>query len=278
MQKNEVIPLVSVVIPCYNTAPYVAEAINSALQQTYSNIEIIVVDDGSTDNSPAIIKQLAADNNFVYIRQENAGVSSARNTGIHQAKGEAIVTLDADDWMYPDNVQEKMDLLRKTNADMVFSWAEVTNHKLEMQHYFKGAAIDDFPVNVFDFAPPPVPSPSSVLVKKSALVGAGLFDTALSVSADLDMWIRISMEYKVCKVEKALIKYRLVPGSMNTNIKKQIGDVVYILEKYGDKPDMRTNLKKFKRGFYYSIAGNSWHTKNYKRLIQYAMKYMSTFF
>ena len=99
--------LVSVIIPLYNARRYVAQAIESALNQTYSNVEVIVVDDGSTDDPLEVISKYPVR----VIRQDNQGVSAARNTGIREATGEFIVTLDADDAISPEYIVRAMSLM-----------------------------------------------------------------------------------------------------------------------------------------------------------------------
>jgi glycosyltransferase involved in cell wall biosynthesis len=277
MQEESMTPRVSVVIPCYNTEKYVEEAIESVLAQTYPDIEIIVVDDGSTDSSPALIKRF--ENRGVrYIHQQNAGVSAARNNGVDKASGSIISFLDADDWMYPANIAEKVKHLQAENADMAFSWIEVTDEFLVKKFISKGADPKNFRDEVFNFTPAPVQSPSSAIVRKSALLAAGLFDTHLSTSADLDLWIRVSFAHAVARVETPLVKYRLVPGSMNTNITRQIRDMSYIFNKYGKERNLRRKVNRLKKGFYYSVIGNSFYTKRPGRMIAYGFKYLGVLF
>ncbi len=116
-------PLVSIIIPCYNKVQYVSDAIESALNQTYSNIELILVDDGSTDNTCEIIKKYQVEDARVrYFYKENGGVSSARNYGIRQAQGEWVQFLDADDWLNKDkiNFQLKYSVDKKYHDGVVF--------------------------------------------------------------------------------------------------------------------------------------------------------------
>ena len=99
-------PLVSIIVPLYNKAPYIEQCLRTLCDQTLENIEVIIVDDGSTDGGETIAKTLCAgDERFIYLRQENAGVSSALNTGLAQAKGRFIGRVDADDWIEPDMYQ-----------------------------------------------------------------------------------------------------------------------------------------------------------------------------
>lgn len=109
-------PLVTIVIPCYNYAEYVGEAIVSVINQTYSNIELIVINDGSTDNSDNVIKKLLKKYNFKYINQHNQGIIAVRNKAINIAKGEYLVQLDADDAIPTNYVNELVKSAQKDNG------------------------------------------------------------------------------------------------------------------------------------------------------------------
>jgi glycosyltransferase involved in cell wall biosynthesis len=270
---QEITTLVSVVIPCYNCGRFIEETLQSVLGQTYPYIEIIVVDDGSTDDSVQRINAMEQAARIRLVKQPNAGVSAARNKGIALATGEYIAVLDADDWMYPLNIEKKLQALVNEHADFVYSQAEVTDEQLKPVKIFRGADPARFSEELFVFAQPPVPSPSSVLVRRQTIIDAGLFDPSLSVAADLDMWIRISFRAKVTKVDEPLIRYRLVDGSMNTNIGKQISDLESIMHRYRNEPTVRPWLGRFRKAFYYSIIGNSWHTRNAGRFVKYFLRY-----
>ena len=114
--KNE-LPLVSVITPCYNYAHFLPETAESVLQQKYSPLEYIIVNDGSSDNTEEIAKQYCKqDSRVKYIKQENQGLPSARNTGISMAKGKYILPLDADDTISPDYARKAVDVLHKNLA------------------------------------------------------------------------------------------------------------------------------------------------------------------
>jgi glycosyltransferase involved in cell wall biosynthesis len=110
-RKSDDAPLVSIIIPTYNYGRYLSKAVKSCLDQTYRNLEIIVVDDGSTDDTRKIVEGL--DSRLVYVHQENQGVSAARNNGLGRARGAFIAFLDADDYLLPDSVAARVEVLLK---------------------------------------------------------------------------------------------------------------------------------------------------------------------
>lgn len=119
-QKTQTYPLVSVVVTCYNYAEYVKEAVDSIFVQTYQNIEAIVINDGSTDDSDQVIKELNRQYPITYINQENKGAPAARNTGIKQAKGAFVLFLDADDILPENYIASCVKKQQKTGADIIY--------------------------------------------------------------------------------------------------------------------------------------------------------------
>jgi len=115
-------PLVSIIVPAYNTAEFIDECVKSILNQTYNNIEIIIIDDGSTDNTLSLVKSLYGSNELVSIfTKKNDGPSSAKNYGIKKANGDYITFVDSDDWIDPDMIKELVYKAIETNADFVVS-------------------------------------------------------------------------------------------------------------------------------------------------------------
>jgi glycosyltransferase involved in cell wall biosynthesis len=113
-------PLVSIIIPVYNAEPYLEQCLESIVNQTYTNLQIIVVNDGSTDNSPAICDKFAEnDNRIVVIHKENGGVSSARNVGLSISQGSYILFVDSDDWVEAGMVEYLISIMKETNVDVV---------------------------------------------------------------------------------------------------------------------------------------------------------------
>lgn len=208
---------ISVVIPNYNYARYVKDAIQSVLDQTYSNFEIVVVDDGSTDESVKTIQEFG--DRVRLIEQQNQHLSAARNTGIKAAKGKWIAFLDSDDVWHPRKLEFQVDALKK-NLEWFFVGAQV----LEEGEYpdYSEICTATRNTNLSDFLVYTPMSGSDALVKKSCFAEVGLFDPKLKSSEDRDMWLRLISKYNGGVVEAPLWHYRQHPAQMNRNVQTMI--------------------------------------------------------
>lgn len=214
---------ISVIITAYNSKEYVTAAIESAIQQTYENIEILVIDDGSTDNTETIINRFMP--KVRYVKQENGGPSSARNLGIEKSSGEFLAFLDADDVWMPEKLHEQAAVLRKYE-----SIGMVTCGRIHMDQ--RGVLVDSFVPSVNGLSSNSliealaigntIGGASAALIKRSVFDACGIFDRNLRVSEDTDMWIRIAGKYDIKCVEKPLFYYRVVANSQSANAKKNI--------------------------------------------------------
>jgi len=174
-------PTVSVIIPVYNGEPYLAEAINSALQQTLSPEEIIVVDDGSLDDTRKIASSFAS--RIRYFFQENAGAAAARNTGVMAATGNYLSFLDSDDLWMPDKLERQLDCFAADpSLDVVFGHA-----RQFICPRMTGRPEALAPVNL---EPMPTQMPSAIFVRRTAFFRVGLFRTDLKIADCIDWYAR----------------------------------------------------------------------------------------
>jgi len=221
MAKNLKIPLVSVIIPTYNRGWIVKEAIDSVLEQDFPDYELIVVDDGSVDNTAAILK--AYRKKITVLRQDNQGVSAARNHGIAAASGRLISFLDSDDlWLPPKlSIQVKFfndhpeAVINQTQERWVRNGVRV-NPK-QRHHKFSGMIFERSLALC-------LVSPSAVMIKKRLFKTVGFFDENLPACEDYDLWLRISCRYPVHLIEAPLIIKR---GGHDDQLSKAAG-----LDKY----------------------------------------------
>lgn len=186
-------PGVSVVIPAYNYARYLPEAIQSVLNQTYSDFELLVVDDGSTDETPSVLAAIQ-DPRMRVIRQKNAGLSAARNTGIINAAMPFVGFLDADDRWSPDFLASVMARFEELGGE--FAAVATATNRIDANGILmpppKRNLAKSGELSVRDFITRNRPLSSSVVIRRSVFDQTGLFDCSLRSSEDRDMWIRIT--------------------------------------------------------------------------------------
>jgi len=273
--------LVSVIIPTYNSADFLKIAIDSVLQQSYSNYEILVIDDGSTDNTEELMRGYSE--LVVYIKQSNQGVSAARNTGIKQAKGEFIAFLDADDSWFSDKLTLQIDMLHKyPECIAVFSNFHIVDAQNKLlksngiaedyaifkykklnktdlfQHVDNGICTGDIFKSLFlgNFI-----NTCSLVIRSESVKKCGFFNTKLITQEDYDYWLRLSMLGKMIYVDKPLLNRSRHGAQLTANDKKlQIStDVASVIEVYAEKAKLLIEEKVYKerlRGVYKVLALN----------------------
>lgn len=222
--------LVSVIIPTFNHARYVADAIESVLQQTYRHYEIIVVDDGSTDATREVVAKY--EGQIRYVWQENQGLSAARNAGLRVANGEFVALLDADDLYEPVFLQTLLEMLQANRAlDGVYCAAQTVDvdNKPLPQRIGKAVEPGAFRSTLLEGGYFP---PLCMFAHKYCYDQLEqLFDESLTACEDWDMWLRFSERYSILGIEKPLVRYRVVPGSMSRDPERMIRNRFAVLRK-----------------------------------------------
>ncbi len=204
------IPLVSIVMPCHNAAPYLEEAVASVFAQTLDDLELILVDDGSSDGSLEIQDRLAAAHpgRITLIRQRNLGPYPARNRGLAQAKGEFVAFLDADDWWREDFLERCHQALRRhPEAVLAYCGWQNEGDSPNGNEPFVPAELDpDDPERLLRGCPWPI---HAALVRREALDAVGGFSTYRFSSMDYDLWLKlIALGRPLVRVPEVLAFYR----------------------------------------------------------------------
>ncbi len=218
-QNNRINPLVSIIMPAYNAAEYIAAAIESVLSQNYRNFELIIVDDGSTDNTKDIIAGFK-DEKIKYFYKENAGAASARNLAIKKSKGDFLITLDADDMIAPDFIAKHLQQFEKhPETDLVYcddylidEDGKPTQVSERPEYPDRKSLIKD----LFRYGCPIVPF--RTCIRKSVFDKIGFFDEDLLVGEDYDMMRRfVKSGLKIHHLKDALYLRRIIPNNLSRN-------------------------------------------------------------
>jgi glycosyltransferase involved in cell wall biosynthesis/aminoglycoside phosphotransferase (APT) family kinase protein len=235
--KGEILPLVSVIIPVYNGERYIEKCLQSVLSQTYKNLEIIVVNDGSTDNTGKIIMKYSP--TVLCLEQDNKGVGQARNTGIRTARGDYIAFLDADDLWEADKVARQMDIFPRYPSVIAIGCAriDIDSEGVVMSH--RKSRYTGRPINMREIllckGPVVGLSLSCLVVLKTSLLDAGLFPEDRELSEDYDCWIRLANKGDFYILPDALCKYRITSNSaIHSSVDRTYSSQVAILERYRD--------------------------------------------
>jgi glycosyltransferase involved in cell wall biosynthesis len=255
------LPQVSVIIPTYNSARYLVEALESVLAQTFRDVEVLVIDDGSTDETPEIMKRYGEP--VRYLRQENAGVAAARNRGIGESSGKYIAFLDADDTWYPQKLERQMAALANgtgyracysTFLEVKADLTPIGVRRIKRQ----GSTIEDLLLrgNV-------VGSICTVVAERSLFDTVGGFDPDLSQCADWDMWVRLAAQTEFIYLDEPLVTYRQHGMNMSRNAPLLETDSLRVLEKGFAMPGLLASLQRQRRRAYgrnyMVLAGTYFH-------------------
>lgn len=234
-------PTVSIIIPCYNGEQYVGEAIDSALAQTYPHIELIVIDDGSTDNSVAVLQQFG--HRIRWETGPNRGACAARNRGLRMARGECIQFLDADDLLSAQKLEQQIPFLLRDDADIITCDVEVVEmgHSNVIERYTQQHA-EAFARCCFDDITTPGP-----LHRKARLEAIGGFNESLSCSQERDLHLRLAANgVRLAHCPQTLVTARRRTGSLSSNYPRVlrtrrdiIANCVDLLTQRGELTDER---------------------------------------
>lgn len=249
---------VSVIIPAYNGDRYLAEAIDSVLAQTDSNYEIIVVDDGSTDDTARVVRQYG--DRLKYFHQKNQGVAASRNLGLAAARGNYIAFLDQDDFFLPHKLATQFALLEENSAlGMVNSGWEIVDEAGSARSAVR--PWQQIPqltsANLIIWKPVFL---GAMLFRRSWLERTGGFDTSLSQTPDVDLVMRLAMlGCPAVWVEQTTVKYRQHDANASKNTRLQARELKNITRRFFNRPDLPADLKSLEfPSLYQSLVWSAW--------------------
>ncbi len=281
MQNFSELPLVSVIIPAYNAEAFIARTLESVLAQTYSHLEVLVVDDGSRDRTAEIVEAFAErDRRVILIRQENAGVAIARNHAIQRAQGALIAPVDADDIWYPQKLEKQVACLQAQGPEvgLVYSCSvlideddRILGRYSRRQKFKPGGPILASLIcsNFLDNA-------SSPLIRRECFERIGGYDPTLKARnaqgcEDWDLYLRIAEHYHFAVAPEYLIGYRQSLGSMATNSVAMARSYEFVMEAIAAKhPEIPPVIYQWSRGMFYEyLAGKSFQCGDHWRTLMW---------
>lgn len=237
----EVLPIVSVIIPAYNVAPFIAEAIESVLAQTYSDYEIIVINDGSPDTKELETVLAPYADRIVYLKQEHKGAGAARNTGLRVARGQFVAFLDADDGWMPDFLREQIKFIQSDGGyTLVYADAQLFGDPrargtiMELEPSQRPVTFETL------IGERCIVNTSSVLARRKPILEVGLFDESIRNSQDFDLWVRLAKRdgARMNFQRKVLARHRVWPGSLASDPIKSVEGELLVLDKVGRRDDL----------------------------------------
>lgn len=268
-------PLISVIIPNYNYGAYVAKAIDGVLAQTYSNIEIIVVDDGSSDDSLAVLEGYG--NRITVVPQKNQGVSVARNNGVARSRGEFVAFLDADDIWLASKIEEQ--LARFAEEDSVIGLVHCSMSYIDKNDQLVGEILEGKEGWVADDLLQleegvTIGIGSTGLVRRAVFDEVGGFDPRQTTAADWDFSYRVARKYMIGFVNEPLVLYRIHSSNMHANIGAMEHDVKIGFEKAfaDDSPNVQCIRNQCYGNFHYMLAGSYFRAGKYGLFVKNALK------
>ena len=266
-------PIVSVILPTYNRAGTIEKSIQSVLGQSYQNIELIVVDDGSLDNTREIVGAID-DCRIKYIYQENAGACAARNNGIEHSLGQFIAFQDSDDFWRPKKLEKQMDAMKLTNADIVFCKLNSFEGGV-----YKGTLPRSLEQGVVSKTDNLMGIGTQSLLARKEVFSTCMFDNAFPRWQDLEWVMRAVQKFNMYCVDEGLVDYYIGNDSISVNEEKLIRASELMIARH---PDIEKNFPIISDNIYYALlnAGDSLREKKDRRYVhcyELACKYRKSF-
>lgn len=241
-------PFFSVLIPLYNKTNFIESTLNSVFNQSFTDFEVIIVDDGSTDNSLHIVEKFKDKRLSIY-KQHNQGVSVARNLGIEQANSQYIALLDADDLWYSNHLQELKKLIETfpeaglfcMNYEINYNGGFVKPATFNFDYKNECIVIEDFfKANIINF----IPSSSSVALAKDKILEVGKYNTSLRTGQDIDLWIKFALKYSVAFNPNITMTYNnFVSNSLSKSTYNE--DRYQLINNYALEEKTNLSLKRY---------------------------------
>ena len=231
MENKNQLPLVSIIIPAYNRAHTIKMTLDSVLNQTYKNYEVIIVDDNSKDNTYEVVKPYLSDNIFYYKNEKNLGGGKSRNVGVEHSKGSILAFLDSDDEWLPEKLEKQVNIFM-TNEDIALVYTKfylisetsgkkfVSEETKRLNDDFKSILCNNF-----------IATTSTIAIRREAFLDINGFDDYLKTCQDWDLYIRTLKKYKVKGIEEPCVNYYYHTESITGNAENVINSHIIVNER-----------------------------------------------
>ena len=219
-------PIVSVIIPTYNRAGLIQEALESVLRQTFKDYEIIVVDDGSTDNTPEVLKPYR--HRIRYVHQENQGISAARNWGILLSRGAYIAFLDSDDLWYPEKLEKQIAYLEAHPKVGLLYGQILCRTDSGIEKVLPRRVVTSFQELLRESNTIPT---SVVVARKKCFESVGLFNASFPVAEDFELWLRVARHFQIDYLRGIVAEYRMHGSNTTQNLEKVYRGYLKVFDK-----------------------------------------------
>lgn len=249
-------PVVSVIIPAYQHGQCIAEAVDSVIEQTFRDFEIIVINDGSTDRTEEVLRPYVEKNLIRYFYQENQGISATRNRGLSLATGEFVAFLDDDDVWPPDKLEWQVDALQNSRALVVGGLTSVFGTRVDRKSIVETSAYAKIHTAKL-FGGNPFGSPGQTLIRKSALLEIGGFDPTIWGADDHDVWIRLSRMGEIRRYDRISLFYRVHDSNTSRDSERMFENAEKVIRKnlIGVTGRERTQLERQGFRFLFRYGG-----------------------
>jgi glycosyltransferase involved in cell wall biosynthesis len=262
---------ISVILPTYNggtrgDGKYLKQAIESVLNQTYENFGLIIINDGSKDNTEEII-QSYKDNRIIYLKHEsNKGLPSARNTGLKKATGEYIAFVDDDDYYYKNKLEEQINFMIENNINVCVCNGDIVDknkNKLRTTNNLKSSINTE---DIFLYTNTISVFPTTLMINRSVFKEVGYFKEYLRYSEDWDFMIRVSYKYQILVLSKILFAYRI----HDTNLVKNSDGMFFcrLFSSYELKQELIKYVRKYEHYYFYCLHA-VYHLEKLKEFRKY---------
>jgi len=263
------LPIVSVIVPAYNAELFIEETLNSILTQTYKNIEVLVVDDGSQDQTAAIVERvMQRDHRVGLLKQPNAGVAAARNLAIQKSRGEFIAPIDADDIWFPQNLEKQVQCLvqAESSVGLVYAWSVDIDEESLLTGEFRASMIAG-EVYATLLCHNFLGNASASLIRRACFEKVGSYSCKMKEHnatgcEDWDLYLRIAEFYEFRVVPEFLIGYRKLPGTMSCDSKRMAQSHELMLQSVQQKhSELPAVVYRLSRSSFYMYLAHQSHQR-----------------